>query len=493
VNGITDQNTLVKNSHKNAKRNIKFLRHFGISKDVFIKAAFAAAFGMFCLPMGAALGQNANPPANPSAKATATPDPNAQKVEVIATPQIKATTAPKIADPATRFASLGETLNTIALQTGFTPSELAAKNKLTRPGLLIYGQKIQLPKEANRLSVVYEVQPGDTLSFIAGRFNVSPYAIRRANALACANCIFTRQLVRVPRPVASSGQAMAAPAQITPTNTTSAPQPFAAIDFSPAQPHAGDVVVVRVTTTVPLSNMTGLFAGRPLRFVPAGDSGGRGYIALSGVGVLDDPGIKTVSVRAFAPSSAPEEVGGQVIVPAYSYGFETVTVTKSLVGLLDPVVNQKELDDFAKIYGQWSSGQFWSGPFTVPVSGTRVTSYFGARRSYNAGILFGYHSGMDVSTSVGTPVRAMASGRVVAVQTFPVRGNVIVIDHGRGVMTTYCHLSQWKAKVGDFVKQGDVIALSGNTGRSEGPHVHFELAVGGVTVDPRDWLSKTLP
>lgn len=458
-----------------------------------IRLASAVLFGLFFLPMDNALAQNANPPAVPSAKATATPtpDPNAQKVEVVATPQAKATAAPKAADPTLRLVSLGETLKTIALQTGFKLSELAAKNRLTRSSLLIYGQKIQLPKAAGKLFFVYEAQPGDTVSLIAARFNVSPYAIRKANALACANCVFVRQLVKVPQPASLGGQTVAAPAQIT--STTSAPQPFAAIDVSPPQPHAGDVVVVRMTATTPLSNVTGSFAGRPLRFVPAGDTAGRSFIALSGVGVLDEPGIKVASVRAFTASSTPEEVSGQVMVPTYSYGFETVTVTKTLVGLLDAKVNQQELDDFAKIYSQWSSGQFWDKPFTLPVSGTRVTSYFGARRSYNGGLLFGYHSGMDVSTSVGTPVRAMAPGRVVAVQTFPVRGNVVVIDHGRGVMTTYCHLSQWKAKVGDFVKQGDVVALSGNTGRSEGPHVHFELAVGGITVDPRDWLSKALP
>ena len=440
------------------------------------------------IPAGIALGQNANPPAAPSP----TPDPDEPKVEVVATPMPRATSAAKIADPATRWASVGETLRSIALQTGFSLQDLAKSNRMVRADGLIYGQKIQLPKSSGRAMLVYRVQPGDTLSMIAARFNLSPYAIRRANTLACADCLYARQLIRVPQDVqSSSGHGVSAPSTLT--AITSAPQPFAAIDISPARPHAGDVVVVRVTTTMPLSNVTGTFANRPLRFVPAANANGRSFIALSGVGVLDDPGTREVSVRTFTSSSTPEEVRGKFELPAYSYGYETVTVSKKLLNLLDSNVNQKELDDFAKIYSQWSSGQFWSGPFSLPITSTRITSYFGARRSYNAGLLFGYHSGMDVSASVGTSVRAMAAGRVVAVQPFPVRGNVIVIDHGRGVMTTYCHLSQWKVNVGDFVKQGDVIALSGNTGRSEGPHLHFELAVGGVTVDPREWLSKTLP
>lgn len=429
------------------------------------------------LPAGAALGQNANPPATPSP----TPDPDEPKVEVVSTPMPRATTVAKTADPAARWASVGETLRTISLQTGFGLKELGKSNRLVLADALMYGEKVQLPKAAGQAALVYRVQPGDTLSLIAARFNLSPYAIRRANPLACAGCLYARQFIRVPQ----NGAVKPA--------ISSAPQPFTSIDISPAHPHAGDVVVVRVTTTVLLSNVTGTFANRPLRFVPAAGANGQGFIALSGVGVLDEPGAREVSARALSALSTPEEVRGKVELPAYSYGYETVTVSKKLLNLLDADVNQKELDDFAKIYSQWSSGQYWSGPFSLPITSTRITSYFGARRSYNAGMLFGYHSGMDVSASVGTAVRAMAAGRVVAVQPFPVRGNVIVVDHGRGVMTTYCHLSQWKVSVGDFVKQGDVIALSGNTGRSEGPHLHFELAVGGVTVDPREWLSKTLP
>jgi murein DD-endopeptidase MepM/ murein hydrolase activator NlpD len=90
-------------------------------------------------------------------------------------------------------------------------------------------------------------------------------------------------------------------------------------------------------------------------------------------------------------------------------------------------------------------------------------------------------------------VHAAAPGIVAAVEQFDVRGLVVIIDHGRGVFTAYCHLSEATVKVGQQINIGDVIAKSGNTGRSEGPHIHFELAVNGVQVDPLPWLSQPIP
>ena len=94
---------------------------------------------------------------------------------------------------------------------------------------------------------------------------------------------------------------------------------------------------------------------------------------------------------------------------------------------------------------------------------------------------------------IGTPVHASAPGRVAAVMQLKVRGNVVIIDHGRGVFTMYCHLSRTVVKEGQMVDVGDVVAYSGNTGRSEGPHIHWELAVGGITVDPLPWAQQAIP
>ena len=100
---------------------------------------------------------------------------------------------------------------------------------------------------------------------------------------------------------------------------------------------------------------------------------------------------------------------------------------------------------------------------------------------------------MDVSAPVGTPVHASAPGRVAVIRAFNIRGNVVILDHGRGVFTLYCHLSKFNVSVGDVVDVGDVIGYSGNTGRSLGPHLHWELAIGGVTVNPLAWVDDAIP
>jgi murein DD-endopeptidase MepM/ murein hydrolase activator NlpD len=82
---------------------------------------------------------------------------------------------------------------------------------------------------------------------------------------------------------------------------------------------------------------------------------------------------------------------------------------------------------------------------------------------------------------------------VLAVEKWEVRGNAIVIDHGRGVFTGYFHLSKTNVKPGQLVNAGDVIGAVGTTGRSQGNHLHFDLAVGGTTVNPSPWFETALP
>jgi murein DD-endopeptidase MepM/ murein hydrolase activator NlpD len=216
------------------------------------------------------------------------------------------------------------------------------------------------------------------------------------------------------------------------------------------------------------------------------------YEALTGVGALQDAGVYSVTLHAIASDGAASEVGGRIRIESGGFGYENLTVPQNLVPLLDPQVNLDEQEQLATIFSQWSATQYWTGPLQYPAVG-RIASYFGTRRSFNGGLLRTYHSGADVIAGIGTPVHASAPGRVAAVTQLKVRGNVVIIDHGRGVFTMYCHLSRTVVKEGQMVDVGDVVAYSGNTGRSEGPHIHWELAVGGITVDPLPWAQQAIP
>ena len=98
-----------------------------------------------------------------------------------------------------------------------------------------------------------------------------------------------------------------------------------------------------------------------------------------------------------------------------------------------------------------------------------------------------HHSGTDFAADAGTPVIAAAAGRVAYVGLLTTRGNSVIIDHGVGVFTAYHHLSRIDVGVGEYVSQGEQVGLVGMTGLATGPHLHWELVVGGINVDPVSW------
>lgn len=127
-----------------------------------------------------------------------------------------------------------------------------------------------------------------------------------------------------------------------------------------------------------------------------------------------------------------------------------------------------------------------STPSIWPTKGW-LSSGFGYRISPFTG-LREFHKGLDISSREGTKVIATADGVVTFAGRNGLYGNMIKIDHGHGMMTRYGHLEKMLKKRGDAVKRGDVIGLMGNTGRSTGPHVHYEVFLNGLPVNPQKYI-----
>lgn len=121
----------------------------------------------------------------------------------------------------------------------------------------------------------------------------------------------------------------------------------------------------------------------------------------------------------------------------------------------------------------------------TPVSGT-ITSRYGAVSSIRSGA----HTGTDIATSIGTPIKAVASGTIIFSEKKSSYGNLIKIDHGNGVETWYAHCNELYGKVGEQVEAGDIIATVGTTGNSTGPHLHLEIRVDGNVINPQKYLYK---
>jgi len=128
-------------------------------------------------------------------------------------------------------------------------------------------------------------------------------------------------------------------------------------------------------------------------------------------------------------------------------------------------------------------------PSKSPVEVGYNSSSFGWRADPFTGRT-AFHEGLDFTASIGTPIYAAAGGIVTAVEEAPDYGKFVKIDHGSGIETRYAHTSMILVKVGDIVKQGQLIAKVGNTGRSTGPHLHFEVRLNGEALDPRKYLKS---
>ena len=126
-------------------------------------------------------------------------------------------------------------------------------------------------------------------------------------------------------------------------------------------------------------------------------------------------------------------------------------------------------------------------PSIWPVSG-KLESGMGGRRNPFGGRGFEYHEGQDIDASYGTPVMVAASGTVTIAGRQRGYGNVIYVDHGAGLSTRYGHLSEIDVKIGQTVTRGQTIGLVGSTGRSTGPHLHYEVRINNQPVDPRQYL-----
>ncbi|WP_041711744.1 M23 family metallopeptidase [Pseudomonas sp. ATCC 13867] len=134
------------------------------------------------------------------------------------------------------------------------------------------------------------------------------------------------------------------------------------------------------------------------------------------------------------------------------------------------------------------SADFMAIPARRPMEAARLGSPFGNRVDpFNRRLAF--HSGQDFSAPTGSPIHAAAGGRVIVAGRSPSYGNRVEIDHGNGLVTRYAHASKLLVKVGDVVLPGREIAKVGSTGRSTGPHLHFEVLYHGEFVDPQNFLS----
>ena len=177
-------------------------------------------------------------------------------------------------------------------------------------------------------------------------------------------------------------------------------------------------------------------------------------------------------------------------VKAANYKKEQITVTDT--SKVRPNKEQqeriaRELEEANKIYLTRTPKRLWSEKFELPL-GSVITSHYGNARIFN-GEVKSYHAGTDFRAMIGTPIKAANDGKIALAKERFMSGKSVIIDHGEGIYSAYFHCSELKVQVGQSVKKGEIIALSGDTGRVSGAHLHFSMMIQGVSVDALHFIT----
>ena len=313
----------------------------------------------------------------------------------------------------------------------------------------------------------YVVERGDTLSAIAVRFGVTTAALAAENGITRPDRIEIGQALRIDDPAPS------APA-LPPDGA------FERLQLWPWPPAQGQTLIVWMQARDPVT-FTLSFGGQEYPVV----AGGREGWALVPISAVAAPGPAPLYLAA-----GDSEVTLEAQIQAGVFETEEIPASAS-----DPILSQAakvnaELVLTTRLFaGMTPFGWTPRSRFASPLVGQFPrTAPFGSRRTYGDSPAISFHAGEDFAAPPGTPVLAPAAGVVLLAAPLFVRGNAVMIDHGRGVISGYWHMSKLDVKPGDRVEPGQQLGEVGTTGLSTGAHLHWELHVDGVAVDPLQWL-----
>jgi murein DD-endopeptidase MepM/ murein hydrolase activator NlpD len=246
--------------------------------------------------------------------------------------------------------------------------------------------------------------------------------------------------------------------------------------------------IAEITHSVPgVVAAEGRLGSEKIYFYP-GDNGI--LTALVGADLETKPGPAKILVSGTTQSGAAWATQISLKIKSKAFKSESFSVAQEFDQLGPDVLERirREQEQFARVFAVSAAQRLWARPFVGPLP-KEITSPFGYRRVIN-GSPRAPHTGVDLKAAMETPVLAANHGRVVLLGDFFYSGKSVVLDHGGALFTVYFHLSEFKAEEGAEVKKGDVIALSGMTGRVTGPHLHWGARMNGARIDPFQLVEK---
>jgi murein DD-endopeptidase MepM/ murein hydrolase activator NlpD len=252
----------------------------------------------------------------------------------------------------------------------------------------------------------------------------------------------------------------------------------------------GAPVIFEVKTPGTLSSLNGNWLGHSIVFDAKPDNA---WFAIAGVSLETKPGTYPLELTGETRDGKKLAFQKTFAIASEKYPIIKLTVSKQFTAPSpeQQVAIKKDQDLKKQIFAEVSPEREWEGAFAAPVQAP-VSDVFGIRRVFN-GVTKSVHQGLDYRVPASTPVEAVNRGKVILARPLYFEGNCVVIDHGRGLLTLYLHLSELKVKEGDTVTRGQEIGLSGATGRATGPHLHLAVRWQGTYLDPAALLKLPVP
>jgi murein DD-endopeptidase MepM/ murein hydrolase activator NlpD len=429
----------------------------------------------------------------------------------------------------------GDSLSSISARFNVSLNELMAANNIENPNQLAVGQQLVIPGLEGVTGILRTdfINFGDSYRSLIRRTQVSEALFRKLNRVVSPSEFYVGVSMIVPvqeqaqyeKRISSTGgesllemavkngtdvwtlaeinaldgswgalpnDILFAPGEGTSETVSGLPSAFISAEIRPLPIKQGGTGVIKVNA-LPGVTLGGVLVDRPLNFFP--DEGGS-QVALQGVHALLNPGVYPLRLDATLPDGSVQSYEQFILIISGFYGSEVIPINDPLT--IDPATTEPELMEVEALVSNVNPTRYWSGLLTSPsIYSDCFTSRFGTNRTYSVlntdFKIQGFHSGLDFCGGEGLAITSPAAGRVVFSGPWTVRGNATIIDHGWGVYSGFWHQSAIQVQVGQMVQQGEVIGLVGATGRVTGAHLHWELWVNGVQVDPLDWLNQTYP
>ena len=211
-----------------------------------------------------------------------------------------------------------------------------------------------------------------------------------------------------------------------------------------------------------------------------------GWYAVVGIPLATAPGQQTLDVN---DRGADRTVSFKVTAKKYPVQKLTFTNQRMVEPNPDDVARiERESKHLAQVKRTWRDAPNTDARFQLPAKGP-LSSQFGLQRVLN-GKPRSPHAGLDVAVTSGTPINSAAGGVVLDTGDYYFNGNTVWIDHGNGLLSLYCHLNEIKVRAGERVEKGQLIGLSGMTGRATGPHLHWSVLLNTAMVEPTLFLPR---